>query len=87
MSDANDIQAQLLPREPLTVATAYICGRTDPCRHVGGDYHDFLPLPGGEMGIAIGDVSGKGVAAALLMSSLQTSFLAAHSVHDELGRQ
>jgi sigma-B regulation protein RsbU (phosphoserine phosphatase) len=40
---------------------------------VGGDYHDFLPLPGDRMGIAIGDVSGKGVPAALLMSNLQAA--------------
>lgn len=53
-------------------------------RLVGGDYYEVLDR--GEHGIcfAVGDVSGKGVPAALLMSSLQSAFLAAHSVHDDL---
>ncbi len=53
-------------------------------RQVGGDYYEVLDR--GDHGIcfAVGDVSGKGVPAALLMSSLQSAFLAAHSVHDDL---
>ncbi len=54
-------------------------------RQVGGDYYEVLDR--GEHGIsfAVGDVSGKGVPAALLMSSLQSAFLAAYSVHEDLG--
>ena len=42
-----------------------------PCRSVGGDYFDYLHMAGGLLGIIVGDVAGKGLAAALLMSSLQ----------------
>jgi sigma-B regulation protein RsbU (phosphoserine phosphatase) len=48
-------------------------GYCRPARGVGGDYYDFLALSGGSLGIAIGDVSGKGIPAALLMASLQAS--------------
>jgi sigma-B regulation protein RsbU (phosphoserine phosphatase) len=43
---------------------------------VGGDYYDYLALPDGKLGIALGDVSGKGIAAALLMASLEASLRA-----------
>ena len=48
-------------------------GACRPALGVGGDYYDFLKLANGELGVAIGDVSGKGIAAALLMASLQAS--------------
>src|SRR6266852_4849293 len=44
-----------------------------PALGVGGDYYDFILLPGGKLGIAIGDVAGKGISAALMMASLQAS--------------
>lgn len=53
-------------------------------REVGGDYYELMRQSDGSLCFAVGDVSGKGVAAALLMSTLQSSFLAAHSVHDDL---
>jgi len=49
------------------------CGRCRPAREVGGDYYDFLVLPEGKLGVAIGDVSGKGIGAALMMAALEAS--------------
>jgi sigma-B regulation protein RsbU (phosphoserine phosphatase) len=49
---------------------------------VGGDYYDFLALPDGKLGIALGDVSGKGIAAALMMASLEASLRAEASRAD-----
>lgn len=55
------------------MAALTYAGYCRPARGVGGDYYDFLALSGGRLGLAIGDVSGKGVPAALLMASLQAS--------------
>src|SRR6516225_5466250 len=66
---AREVQEHLFPqRLPPTPGLDY-CGQCRPAREVGGDYYDFLELPEGKLGIAVGDVSGKGVSAALLMSS------------------
>ncbi|NNE44037.1 MAG: PP2C family protein-serine/threonine phosphatase, partial [Gemmatimonadetes bacterium] len=73
VSTARLIQEQLLPGAPPALPGWELCASNSPSRWVGGDYHDFLPLAEGEMGIAIGDVSGKGVPAALLMSNLQAT--------------
>src|SRR5262249_788340 len=50
-----------------------------PASRVGGDYYDFVSLPDGKLGIAIGDISGKGIPAALLMASLR-AFLRAQTI-------
>src|ERR1700674_57545 len=70
---AREVQERLFPQSLPPIAGIEYAGG---CRHalgVGGDYYDFLALPGGRLGIAIGDVSGKGIAAALTMASLQAS--------------
>ncbi len=73
LSIARDVQQQLFPQtRPHTRGLEYF-GVCRPAREVGGDYYDFLTLPGEGLGLAIGDVSGKGIPAALLMASLQAS--------------
>lgn len=73
VATARRIQQQLLPPKPPSLPGWEVAASNSPSRHVGGDYHDFIPLHGGELGFAIGDVSGKGVPAALLMSNLQAA--------------
>jgi phosphoserine phosphatase RsbU/P len=70
---AREVQERLFPQELPAIAGLDYFGACRPALGVGGDYYDFLALPGGQLGIAIGDVSGKGIGAALLMASLQAS--------------
>jgi sigma-B regulation protein RsbU (phosphoserine phosphatase) len=70
---AREVQERLFPQTIPQIPGTDCFGYCRPARGVGGDYYDFLELPGGKLGIAIGDVSGKGIAAALLMASLQAS--------------
>ena len=70
---AVEVQKRLLPKRPPRCAFGTLAAYTLPARSIGGDYYDFLELPGGALGIAIADVSGKGIAAALLMSVVQAS--------------
>lgn len=71
---ARDIQSNLLPVAPLITPECTICGLNEPCRTVGGDYFDYFTMDAGRLAIAIGDVSGKGIPAALMMSSLRVAF-------------
>jgi phosphoserine phosphatase RsbU/P len=70
---AREVQERLFPQRLPVIAGIDYSGACRPALGVGGDYYDFLALPNGDLGIAIGDVSGKGIAAALLMASLQAS--------------
>jgi sigma-B regulation protein RsbU (phosphoserine phosphatase) len=70
---ARDVQQRLFPQRLPPIAGIDYFGACRPALEVGGDYYDFLPLANGDLGVAIGDVSGKGIAAALLMASLQAS--------------
>ncbi len=70
---AREVQERLFPQQLPVIAGIDYFGACRPALGVGGDYYDFLKLSNGELGIAIGDVSGKGIAAALLMASLQAS--------------
>jgi sigma-B regulation protein RsbU (phosphoserine phosphatase) len=73
---AREVQERLFPQELPPIAGLDYWGACRPALGVGGDYYDFLALPGGRLGIAIGDVSGKGIGAALLMASLEASLRA-----------
>lgn len=71
LSQAGEIQRRLLPNRSPNVAGMDIAGMNLPCRTVGGDYYDFFPMPGGKIAMVVGDVAGKGMPAAMLMSSCQ----------------
>lgn len=73
LETARKIQEKLLPHEMPRIPGFEIAGTSIPSKQVGGDYFDFLDLGGGRLGIAIADVSGKGIPAALLMANLQAS--------------
>jgi phosphoserine phosphatase RsbU/P len=71
---AHNVQQKLFPQKTKSLETATYTGRCVPAHEVGGDYFDFLDLGPGSMGLLLADVSGKGVAAALLMANLQGCF-------------
>jgi phosphoserine phosphatase RsbU/P len=70
---AREVQEQLFPAEKPTVQGVEIEAVVRPARVVSGDYYDFLPLGPGRLGIALADISGKGISAALIMASLQAA--------------
>jgi sigma-B regulation protein RsbU (phosphoserine phosphatase) len=70
---AREVQDRLFPQELPPIQGLDYYGACRPALGVGGDYYDFLAISGGSLGIAIGDVSGKGIAAALLMATLQAA--------------
>jgi phosphoserine phosphatase RsbU/P len=70
---AAEVQRRLLPPTPPAGATMALAAFTLPARTVGGDYYDFLDLGSGRTAIAVADIAGKGIAAALLMSVVQAS--------------
>lgn len=76
LEKARDVQKALFPRQTLSIPSLTCEIYYQPAHEVGGDYYDFVPLQGGSWGVAIGDVSGKGVGAALVMASLQASLRA-----------
>jgi phosphoserine phosphatase RsbU/P len=71
LEQAAVIQQRLLPHEAPNVPGFDLAGHNLPCRSVGGDYFDYFPYPDGRIGLVLGDVSGKGMPAALLMSGLK----------------
>lgn len=70
------IQEEMLPRRPLRTGIVEAKGVSIPAREVGGDFFNYFPLPGDDVAVLVGDVSGKGVAAALMMANLQATLQA-----------
>ncbi len=70
---AQEVQAQLFPREFAQLPSLEVHGVCRPARIVSGDYFDFLKLGPGRLGIAVGDISGKGISAALLMATVHSA--------------
>jgi predicted permease len=70
---AAEVQKRLLPGQPPEFASGVLAALSLPARSVGGDYYDFLDLGDQRIGIALADIAGKGVAAALIMAVVQAS--------------
>ncbi|MGC1620792.1 MAG: SpoIIE family protein phosphatase [Candidatus Acidiferrum sp.] len=70
---ANEVQCRFFPQIRPPIPALDYAGHCFPARAVGGDYYDFLDFGPGRFGLVIGDVSGKGIAAALLMANLQAN--------------
>ena len=78
------IQTDMLPRGPLRFGAAEIKGVSIPAREVGGDFFNYFELGPGRLGLLVGDVSGKGVGAALLMANVQATLRARLPLQDDL---
>jgi len=73
MEIARDVQQHLLPHSQPPIPGLEYAGYCRSAEFVGGDYYDFLPMPDGGFLFTLGDVSGKGIAAAVMMASIQAS--------------
>jgi sigma-B regulation protein RsbU (phosphoserine phosphatase) len=80
---AKEVQQAFFPEQTMSIPCVSCETLYQPARGIGGDYYDLLALQRGRWGIAIGDVSGKGIGAALLMASLRAS-LRAQALHPHL---
>ncbi|HEY2456548.1 MAG TPA: SpoIIE family protein phosphatase [Candidatus Acidoferrum sp.] len=80
LETAKDVQKALFPQKNISIPGLRCQTFYKPAQGLGGDYYDLFPLQSGRWGIAIGDVSGKGIGAALIMASLQAS-LRAQALH------
>lgn len=80
---AHEVQELLFPRDVSDLPTLEVHGVCRPARTVSGDYYDFIRLPDERMVLAVGDISGKGISAALLMATVH-AFVRAYSLEPEL---
>lgn len=79
---AQRIQKGLLPKDNPPITRLDISGVSIPAQSVGGDYYDYIELPGNRLLVAVGDVSGKGISAALYMSKVQGMIRLAAQMED-----
>jgi phosphoserine phosphatase RsbU/P len=70
---AHEVQAQLFPQSAVGTSSLELYGICKPARIVSGDYYDFLSYGPDQVGIAVGDISGKGISAALLMATIHSA--------------
>jgi len=76
---AKEVQDLLFPRDVADLDGLELHGICRPARTVSGDYYDFLPVGPNSVGLAVGDISGKGISAALMMATVQ-AFIRAHTL-------
>jgi sigma-B regulation protein RsbU (phosphoserine phosphatase) len=81
---SRQIQTEMLPRGPLRSTRAEIAGVSVPAREVGGDFFNYFDLSDGRLALLVGDVSGKGVSAALLMANAQATLRARLPLENDL---
>jgi sigma-B regulation protein RsbU (phosphoserine phosphatase) len=73
---AADVQQRMIPQEPPNVPGIDLAAVYVPCYELGGDFYDFIPLQGDNLGLAVADVAGKGVPASLIMASVRAALRA-----------
>jgi serine phosphatase RsbU (regulator of sigma subunit) len=73
---ARDVQQRMIPDNPPAMAGIEFASVYEPCYALGGDFYDFIPLPDQNIGLAVADVSGKGVPASLIMATVRSALRA-----------
>lgn len=84
VSIAREVQRQLFPKKLPSIPGLELAAICRPARSVSGDYYDIIPLGGSRVGLALADISGKGIFASLLMASLQAALRSAASMNGTL---
>src|SRR5262249_25156664 len=73
---ARDVQQRMMPHAPPSISGYDFASIYVPCFELGGDFYDFIPRPADTIGLAVADVSGKGVPASLIMASVRSALRA-----------
>ncbi|NTV62039.1 MAG: PP2C family protein-serine/threonine phosphatase [Oscillochloris sp.] len=79
---ARELQQRLYPPPPLTNAALRIASRSEPARETSGDFYDFIPLDNDRLGIVVADVTGKSIAAALVMAMSRSTIRSEATRHE-----